>query len=204
MAFWSMQSTDASSVKDPKRKFRFIVEIAGFDSGNATQWWAKTAAKPSFTIGAAEHKYLNHTFYYPGGATWNDVALTLVDPVSPDVGLTLADIVQLAGYSPPSTAADLATMTKGKAVSSLGTVTISQLDGAGSPLETWTLHNAWISELKFGDLEYGSDDLTELSVTLKYDWASMAGGTGQVSAAQGSTNTSAFTINGEGATSAGE
>ncbi len=202
MAFWSMQSTDASAVKDPKRKFRFIVEIGGFDSGQATQWWAKTAAKPSFTIGAAEHKYLNHTFYYPGGTTWNDVALTLVDPVSPDVGLTLADIVQLAGYSPPSTQSDLATMTKGKAVSSLGTVTVTQLDGSGSPLETWTLHNAWISELKFGDLEYGSDDLTELSVTLKYDWASIAGGN-EPSSAQGSSATSAFTINGEGA-AAGE
>ncbi len=26
---------------------------------------------------------------------------------------------------------------------------------------------------KFGDLEYGGDDLTEVSMTLKYDWASL-------------------------------
>ena len=31
--------------------------------------------------------------------------------------------------------------------------------------------NAFITELKYGDLEYGADDLTELSLTLKYDWA---------------------------------
>ena len=28
-----------------------------------------------------------------------------------------------------------------------------------------------MTEVKYGDLEYGGDDLSELSVTLKYDWA---------------------------------
>ena len=196
MAFWSMQENDSDTggIKDPKRKFRFIVTITGF--GDATQWWAKTAAKPSFTIGAAEHKYLNHTFYYPGGTTWNDVALTLVDPVDPDVGMTLADIVQQAGYSPPSTENDKATMTKGSAVANLGQVTIEQLDGNGNALESWTLWNAWISELKWGDLEYGSDDLTEISVTLKYDWATLEAPQTNSNITGRENVNSAFTING--------
>jgi hypothetical protein len=45
------------------------------------------------------------------------------------------------------------------------------MDAAGNDLEQWTLWNAFITEVKYGDLEYGADDLTELSVTLKYDWA---------------------------------
>ena len=198
MAFWSMQESagETGGIKDPKRKFRFIVTITGFGSDNSVQWWAKTVSKPSFTIGAAEHKYLNHTFYYPGGVSWQDVSLTLVDPVDPDVGLTLADIIQQAGYSPPSTHSDMATMTKGKAVSNLGSVIVSQLDGDGNPVESWTLWNAWISELKWGDLEYGSDDLTEVSVTLKYDWAEMYAPQTN-SAVEGRSSTqSAFTING--------
>ena len=48
-------------------------------------------------------------------------------------------------------------------------IVITQMDGDGGPLESWTLHNALITEFKFGDLEYGADDLTELSLTLKYD-----------------------------------
>jgi hypothetical protein len=62
MAFWT--SPDST----PKRKFRFQVSITGM-APNDVVWWAKTVKKPAFTIGAAEHKYLNHTFYFPG----NDV-----------------------------------------------------------------------------------------------------------------------------------
>ena len=62
-------------------------------------------------------------------------------------------------------------MTKASAATALGSVTVTQIDHEGRPLESWTLWNAFITELKFGDLEYGADDLTELSVTLKYDWA---------------------------------
>ena len=61
---------------------------------------------------------------------------------------------------------------KAKSASGLGTVIIRQIDAAGKDLETWTLWNSFLTEVKFGDnLEYGNDDLTELSVTIKYDWA---------------------------------
>ncbi len=39
------------------------------------------------------------------------------------------------------------------------------------PLETWTLKHAWIKEVTFGDLDYGSDELTEVVVKFRYDWA---------------------------------
>ncbi len=170
MAFWSQSFAD-NTLKDPKRKFRFIVQITGIGTDGGTLWYAKTATKPSFQIGAAEHSYLNHKFYYPGGVTWQDVSITLVDPVDPNIGMSLASIVNFSGYNPPGNFADQATISKGKAVSSLGQVTVTQLDGEGRSIEVWTLWNAFITELKFGDLEYGSDDILELSMTLKYDWA---------------------------------
>ena len=62
-------------------------------------------------------------------------------------------------------------MSKGAAVSALGVVTIKQLDAEGAEVETWTLNNAFITEAKFGSLEYGNDDLTTVELTLQYDWA---------------------------------
>tara|TARA_Y100000034_G_C6761427_1_gene339155 strand:+ start:255 stop:842 length:588 start_codon:yes stop_codon:yes gene_type:complete len=173
MPFWSEDFGANPALKDPKRKFRFTVEFQGIDSsqGGATLWYAKTVNKPGFTIAAAEHKYLNHTFYYPGSVAWQDVTVTLVDPVDPDMAATLSDIVVAGGYTPPTTANSLTSMSKARASSALGTVYIQQIDSNGSPIETWTLWNAFITELKFGDLAYGEDDLNELSVTLKYDWA---------------------------------
>ena len=171
MAFWS--ENFASGGKDPKRKFRFIVSFGNIATpeGGPILWFAKTASKPSFQLGETTHDFLNHKFKYPGRVAWQDVTVTLVDPADPDVAATLSDIVVAAGYSPPTNAYDLESMSKHSAVSALGTVTVSQLDDKGTPIETWTLWNAFISELKYGDLDYAGDDLTEVSVTLKYDWA---------------------------------
>ena len=166
MAFWS--DVTATS-KDPKRNFRFKVVISQIKEGAI--WYAKTCDKPSFTIETTEHQYLNHTFYYPGAVKWQTVSLTMVDPANPDAAANVAQIIQNSKYKPPGNAGDLGTMTKASAVGALGKVSIIQLDGEGLALETWELQNAFITEAKFGSLEYGSDDLTTLDLTLQYDWA---------------------------------
>lgn len=184
MPFWSTDFGQDTTLKDPKRKFRFTVEFQGINAaqGGALLWYAKTAAKPSFTIAAAEHKYLNHTFYYPGSVTWNTISVTMVDPVDPDMTATLSDIVVASGYSPPTDANSLGSMSKAKAAGALGKVIITQIDSDGNPLETWTLWNAFIKDVKFGDLEYGGDDLTETTVELQYDWARVKTANGSSSA----------------------
>ena len=174
MPFWSENFGESADLKDPKRKFRFKVEFQGIGTsatGGALLWYAKTSSKPSFQISAAEHKYLNHTFFYPGSVTWQDVTVTLVDPVDPDMTATLSDIVQLAGYSPPTDSSDLTSMSKAKSASALGTVIITQIDAEGNMVEEWTLHNPFITKLGFGELAYDSEDLSEISLSLSYDWA---------------------------------
>ena len=172
MAFWSDAASAVS--QEPKRNFRFTVSIDALQDDSAPGglvWFAKTCDKPSFTIETTEHQYLNHTFYYPGAVKWQTVSMQLVDPSNPDAVGLLSSIVQESKYSPPSTATSLTTMSKGTAVSALGKVTITQLNAAGENVETWTLHNAFITEAKFGSLEYGNDDLTTVDLTLQYDWA---------------------------------
>lgn len=190
MPFWSTNFGQDATLKDPKRNHRFIVEFGGINStpGGAVAWYAKTAQKPSFAISNTEHKYLNHTFYYPGSVTWNPVAITMVDPVDPDMSATFSDIIVQGGYAPPTDTTSLGTISKAKAASALGAVTITQIDSDGNPLETWTLWNPFIEDIKYGDsLSYDNADLTEVSVTLRYDWARVettndskkAGSTGQ-------------------------
>jgi hypothetical protein len=170
MAFWGTTISDSTQA-DPKRNFRFKVTFGGFN--DLFLWWAKSATKPSFTIAAAEHKYLNHTFYYPGTVTWNDITITMVDPGDPDMAASLSGLLTGGGYHIPGTSEDLKTMTKATAVTALGSVTVEQMDAEGAPTETWVLKNAFISDIKYGDLSYGNDDLTEMSITLKYDWATL-------------------------------
>lgn len=173
MPFWSTDFGADVTLKDPKRNFRFTVEFQGIqaEQGGALAWYAKSVGKPSFTVENVEHQYLNHTFYYPGAVTWNTISVEMVDPVNPDVTATFSDILVQSGYSPPATATSLGSISKAKAAGALGTVQITQIDSDGKPLETWTLWNAWIKDVQFGELSYGDDELTTATVELMYDWA---------------------------------
>ena len=177
MPFWSQAFGEDAELKDPKRNFRFTVSITGIAAANGGPllWYANSVTKPTFTLSSAEHKYLNHTFYYPGNVTWNACDITLVDPGGdPDVAATLAGILQGGGYQIPSDASSnsLTSISKAKATSALGRVEIKQINADGKPIETWTLWNAYVEEVDFGgSLSYGDEKLTEIKLKLKYDWA---------------------------------
>jgi hypothetical protein len=177
MPFWSQSFGEDAELKDPKRAFRFTVSITGIAAANGGPllWYANSVSKPTFTLSSAEHKYLNHTFYYPGMVTWNSIDLKLVDPGGdPDVAATLAGILEGAGYKIPSDASSnsLSTISKARATGALGRVEIKQINADGKPIETWTLWNAFVEEVDFGGtLSYGDEKLTEIGLKLKYDWA---------------------------------
>ena len=175
MAFWTENFSNGTQ-KDPKRNFRFTVQITGLTDTGITSsivWYAKTATKPGYTINSVEHKYLGHTFNYPGSVTWGDVDITVVDPTDPDVAGTFADIVTRGGYVIPSDMNVQQTISKAKAVSALKSVIITQIDSNGDPVEKWTLWNAFITDVQHGTLDYGSDELTEYTIKFKYDWAQL-------------------------------
>jgi hypothetical protein len=164
MAFWS----DGKG-HDPKRGFRFQLL-----NGAIPAYTIKKVSKPSFTVQESKHSFLNHTYYYPGRVEWNTVSVTLVDPVNPDAAATLASVIREGGYSPLTSPEDtLSSTSKASASSALGLIQIQQLDASGKAVETWTLHNAWIKDVKFGELSYESDDLTEIEVEFRYDHASL-------------------------------
>tara|TARA_R100000808_G_scaffold18509_1_gene40555 strand:+ start:450 stop:1061 length:612 start_codon:yes stop_codon:yes gene_type:complete len=173
MAFYT-QGFD-SGTKDPKRKFRWKVSINNINgTGTDCVWWAKSVTKPNYEISESEHTFLTHKFYYPGRVTWGEVEMTLVDPVSPGAVAQLNAIIRAQGYIIPDSkleGASLETMSKGKGSDALGTIHIHQLDAEGNAIETWELKNPWLKGVKYGDLAYDGDELLEISLNLRYDWA---------------------------------
>ena len=169
MAFWSTGETE------PKRNFRFQVQITGLTGGNDVLWWAKTVTTPSFDISETEHDYLDNKYYFPGRVTWNEVSLTLVDPISIDAVSQTNTLLEGHGYVIPnkgdSTAANLSTLSKNKGKVALGDITITVYNSLGEPIETWTLNNPFLKSAKYGDLDYSSDDLRTIEMTIRYDWA---------------------------------
>ena len=173
MAFWS------ESNLDPKRQFKFYVTFTGLNA-TAPHWVVKGVNKPTMTIGETAHKYLDKNFYFPGRVEWNTVKFTMVDPVGPsgiDVAKSLNAVIAAAGYTRKQTSdssQEMATISKQLSTSLLGGVTISQMNSFGTVVEQWELYNAWIKSVNFGQLSYESEDLVNLEMELRYDWANIS------------------------------
>ena len=186
--FWNALSVE------PKRKNRFLMSIHG--NGVAVdQWIVKATGRPGLTISETEHKFLNHTFYFPGSVTYDTIDVTLVDPLHPDATGKILQILNNAGYRTPADQhANQGSGLITKAGASLGMVKIQSLgypgisgqsqivDGPGAteatrgtpkpqPVESWELKNVWIQAAKFGDMAYDSEDIMEITLTLRYDYA---------------------------------
>jgi len=166
--FWTESSVT------PKRNFRFLIEITnlGENGQSSIIWWAKSVKTPAFDVAETQHQFLDNTYNFPGRVTWQDINMTLVDPVSPDA-VALTNNIMEEFYSIKSAGAlsALKTVSKKKAVGALGSVIIRILDDEGSDIEKWTLANPFIKSVTFSDLSYDNEDLRTIDITFKYDWA---------------------------------
>lgn len=169
MPFWTAVDGVTS---DPKRVSRFKVEIGALNN-EGTVWYAKSFSKPSAEVKFTTHRYLNHSFNYPGSVTWKDVMIELIDPTDPiDAAGSLAQLLEAMGYQIPSGPTALTNISKRKSVTALGDITVIEVDDGGNALETWDLKQAFVSNFEWGSLKYDGDDLNVLKLTIKYDWAS--------------------------------
>jgi hypothetical protein len=164
-SFW------AANTIDPKRAFRWILVL-----NQVPTYVIKTAKKPSFKVSPITHKFIAHSFHYPGRIEWDEVNVKLVDPVFPDATSVVVKILQASGYAVPGEQREAErSFSKKDSIDALGVPSLQQLDGRGNMIEEWTLRNAWISSADFGELSYESEDMMEISLTFKYDWAEYIG-----------------------------
>ena len=124
--FWSNVNAD------PKRQYRFTLNM-----GNIPVWTVKTAMKPKSNVSIVEHSFINHTFKYPGRVTWDNITVTLVDPVDPDLAMSMLDALRNSGYQYPTDSNVRGSISKAQSVrDGLGSVTLRQIDGDGRSRST--------------------------------------------------------------------
>jgi len=174
--FWS------NAALEPKRAYRWQLSW-----GNKASWIVKKVSQPSFEISEHEHKYLNHSFWYPGRVQWKEVTFDLVDPMTPDATDIMRRLLTSSGYVLPETSAVTNTISKAGATTHLGKLELKLLGpmpgarsvsgifetpaDAGVVVGTWKLNNPWVRSVDFSELDYESDELVGLTVTVRYDWA---------------------------------
>ena len=166
MSFW----TEATS--EPKRNFRFQVQITELNGGETVIWWAKNFKTPSYSVSETTHDFFDNKYYFPGRLTWDDCTMTLVDPVTPNAAALTNQIIIDSGYKVKDKDSVKETMSKNKSVNKgVGNVVITIFNADGDPIEEWTLRNAFLKTASYSTLDYANDDLRTIDLTFRYDWA---------------------------------
>jgi len=137
-------------------------------------WWVKSCTLPSYEIAMSEYQLVNHKFKYPGMLVWNDVTITMVD-ASNNMEL-LQKMLGLAGYG-EGPACDSSGISKA-AFAAQGDFRIQVIDADGQTKKQWHLKGWFIRSARYGDLNYESDDLLTMELTLGYDYAVLENRTG--------------------------
>ena len=149
---------DAAFSWEPKRQNQFIMELNGIPS-----YLIKTSDKPSMTNNEVELDHINIKRYLKGKSEWNDISITLYDPIVPSGAQAAMEWIRLHHES--------ATGRDGYSSFYKKEVRLHQLSPLGEVVEEWILKGAFITEAEFGEYDWSSEDVQEISLTLRYDWA---------------------------------
>ena len=143
---------------EPKMKNRYIMEIDGIQS-----YLIKTAARPSINFETVKLDHINTYRKLQGKGEWQDITITLYDPIVPSGAQQVMEWVRL-GY-------ESLTGRKGYADFYKKDITFNALGPVGDKVEEWTLKGAYIGDAAFGDFDWSTEDAINITLTLKYDYA---------------------------------
>lgn len=141
---------------EAKRKFRWVFAIEGIDS-----FLMKTAARPTISTSEQEINFINSKRYIAGKTTFGTIGVTIYDPIAPSGAQQVMEWIR-THFESVSGRSGYADFYKRDCQ-------LKMLDPVGTVVELWDLKGCFITEANFGDLDYGTEDPTEISLTLRFD-----------------------------------
>jgi len=166
--------TGTSATLMPKLQYRFRVNFTGMgsDSGSRTSSTQNviSAGRPSITHEEVIVDSYNSKSYIAGKHTWEPISIVLRDDVN-------SSVIKLIGQQLNN---QLDHNSQGAGISTDGTVSglsykfnmeIEILDGtaAAAPLDKWELAGCYLSNVQYGDLNYGTSDMVQVTMQIRYD-----------------------------------
>ncbi len=143
---------------EPKRKFRWIMNINGIDL-----FFFRSAARPQVTFGETEVPYMNVTRYYAGRPTWNTLPITLIDYIAPSATQKVYEKMRLI-YDP-------VTGTMGYPEFYQEDMTLKMVSPVGEVVEKWILKDSWLQDINGNELDYSAEDPADIALVVRYNWA---------------------------------
>lgn len=149
---------------EPLKKNRWLMRFPA-DLG-IQEWWLQKAARPSIQQKDVEIPFLNTSTWVLGRYTWDSINVTLRDPIGPSASQAIMEWVRLHSES--------VTGRQGYAAGYKRDVELEMLDPTGVVVSKWILKNVMLTNVNFSELDYSTDDLATIDVTLRFDYAVLA------------------------------
>ena len=143
---------------EPKVANRFIMYIEGIPS-----YIIKAASRPSIDQGELILDHINVERKLKGKTRWQDVSITLYDPIVPSGAQAVMEWVRLHHES--------LTGRDGYSTQYKKDIRFNSLSPTGEIIEEWLLKGAFIADSNFGQMDWATEDSVQIELTLKYDYA---------------------------------
>ncbi len=141
---------------EPIGKRHFVLAIEGVDS-----FLVKTAARPTITTEEVAINWINSTRYVAGKTTFGTMQVTLHDAVAPSGAQQVMEWIRLCYES--------VTGRGGYADFYKRDIQVKMLDPIGTVVQLWDIKGAFVTEANFNDITYEGSDLSEISLTIRFD-----------------------------------
>ena len=144
---------------EPKTQNSFLLYVDGMPA-----YLIKGITRPSVNIEPITLDHINIKRKIRGGkAEWQDLTMSLYDPVVPSAAQAAMEWVRLSHES--------VTGRNGYADFYKKDLTINVLGPVGAKVEEWTVKGAFITQANFGTLDWAQGEPTTVELTLAYDYA---------------------------------
>jgi len=142
---------------EPKRVNRFFAEFS--NELGIEVWKVQKFKRPTMKINSVQIDYMNERNYVAGRYNWESMSVTFIDPIGPSTSQQLMEWVRLHAES--------LTGRMGYAAGYKKNILLKALDPIGVEVEKWFLEQCMITSIDFGDNDYGSDELTNITLELQ-------------------------------------
>lgn len=143
---------------EPKVKNRFIMYVEGIPS-----FMIHATARPTIMFEDITLDHINVKRKIKGKGEWQDITMTLYDPIVPSASQAVMEWIRLSFES--------VTGREGYSDFYKKDITINVLGPVGDKVEEWTLKGAYIKQAQFGDMSWAESAFVDITLTLRYDYA---------------------------------
>jgi hypothetical protein len=142
---------------EPKMKNRYVMEFDGVPS-----YMVKAASRPSIQFENVVLDHINVKRKLQGKGEWQDITITLYDPIVPSAAQAVMEWIRLGHES--------ITGRRGYADFYKKDIDLYMLGPVGDKIEQWKIKGAFIQAANFGDLAFESNDVATIELTISMDY----------------------------------